>query len=100
SCCASAASWTCEATMIEARDVTVAIGGKRIIEAIDFETRPGEVVAIVGPNGSGKSTFLKALSGELTYDGAIAYNGRDLAATKPTQAATVRAVLPQATVLG
>jgi iron complex transport system ATP-binding protein len=86
--------------MIEAQGVSVSIGGKRIIANIDFVARPGEVVAIVGPNGSGKSTFLKALSGELGYSGRISFNGGDLATMKPAQAATVRAVLPQATSLG
>jgi iron complex transport system ATP-binding protein len=85
--------------MIEAQDVSVSIGGKRIVANIDFATRPGELAAIVGPNGSGKTTFLKALSGELGYGGGIAINGRDLAAMKPAEAASARAVLPQATSL-
>ena len=85
--------------MIEARDVSVAIGGKRIVAHVDFTAWPGEIAAIVGPNGSGKTTFLKALSGELAYTGGIALNGRDLKAMKPVEAATYRAVLPQATTL-
>ncbi len=85
--------------MIEAQDVSVSIGGKRIVANIDFATRPGELAAIVGPNGSGKTTFLKALSGELGYGGRIAINGRDLAAMKPAEAASARAVLPQSTSL-
>jgi len=85
--------------MIEAGDVAVSIGAKRIISGVDFEARPGEVVAIVGPNGSGKSTFLKALSGDIGYSGRIAFNGRSLADMKPVEAATARAVLPQATTL-
>lgn len=85
--------------MIEAQDVSVSIGGKRIVTDIDFATRPGALTAIVGPNGSGKTTFLKALSGELAYGGRIAINGRDLAAMKPPEAASARAVLPQATSL-
>lgn len=85
--------------MIEARDVSVAIAGKPIVTGVDFEARPGEVAAIVGPNGSGKTTFLKALSGELAYTGSIALNGRDMSAMKPVEAATQRAVLPQATTL-
>ncbi|WP_192183536.1 heme ABC transporter ATP-binding protein [Mesorhizobium amorphae] len=85
--------------MIEARDVSVAIAGKPIVTGVDFEARPGEVAAIVGPNGSGKTTFLKALSGELVYTGSIALNGRDMSAMRPVEAATQRAVLPQATTL-
>jgi len=85
--------------MIEARDVSVSIGSKRIISNVDFEMRPGEVAAIVGPNGSGKTTFLKAMSGDLPYAGRIAINNRDLAALKSWEAAAMRAVLPQATAL-
>lgn len=85
--------------MIEVRGLSVSIAGKRIVSGIDFETKPGQISAIVGPNGSGKTTFLKALSGELPYSGSVLLNGRDLSAMKPVEAATVRAVLPQATVL-
>lgn len=85
--------------MIELRDVSVAIGAKRIVSGIELEARPGEVAAIVGPNGSGKSTLLKALSGDLAYGGRIAINGREAAAMKPAEAAAVRAVLPQAATL-
>jgi iron complex transport system ATP-binding protein len=85
--------------MIEARDVSVSIGGKQIIANVDFEIRSGELAAIVGPNGSGKTTFLRAVSGDLSYSGVIRINGRDIAALKPWQAAAMRAVLPQATAL-
>jgi iron complex transport system ATP-binding protein len=85
--------------MIEARDVSVSIGKKHIVSDVGFEARPGEIAAIVGPNGSGKTTFLKALSGEHVYTGRVTVNGRDLAAMTPAEAASLRAVLPQATTL-
>lgn len=82
--------------MIEARDLGVTIGRRRILEGVDLLARPGELTAIVGPNGSGKTTLLKALSGDLVYSGRISIAGSDLAALKPWQAAGLRAVLPQA----
>lgn len=85
--------------MIEARDVSVSIGGKPILHGVDFAAEPGSVTAIVGPNGSGKTTFLKALSGDLDATGMIRLNGRDLREMKPWQAASLRAVLPQSTTL-
>lgn len=85
--------------MIEASDVSVSIGKKRIVSGVDFAVRPGEIAAVVGPNGSGKTTFLRALSGDLPYTGDISINGRAVAAMHPSEAAAMRAVLPQATAL-
>ncbi|MEP9395873.1 heme ABC transporter ATP-binding protein [Mesorhizobium sp. KR2-14] len=85
--------------MIEARNISVSIGSRRIISDVDFEVRAGELAAIVGPNGSGKTTFLKALSGDLPYSGKIEINNRDMAGLKPWETASMRAVLPQATAL-
>ncbi|MGE0501841.1 MAG: heme ABC transporter ATP-binding protein [Rhizobiaceae bacterium] len=85
--------------MIEGLDVSVSIGGKKIVSGIDFEVRPGEVAAIVGPNGSGKTTFLRALAGDLPYVGELTINGRTVAKMAPADAAVMRAVLPQAMAL-
>lgn len=46
------------------------------LEAMSFQARPGEVVAILGPNASGKSTILKLISGALQpLSGRIFLNG-------------------------
>lgn len=85
--------------MIEAENLSVAIGKKCIIENIDFTARPGELTAIVGPNGSGKTTLLRALSGDLSFTGRALINGKLFGTLKPWQMAASRAVLPQATSL-
>ena len=53
--------------MIEATDLDVFIGNKRIVTGTSFEARPGEFVSIVGPNGSGKTTLMRALCGDLDF---------------------------------
>ena len=85
--------------MIEAANVSVHIGRKRILSAVGFSAEPGQVTAIVGPNGSGKSTLIKALCGDLYYEGSITFNGRELAKLQPAEAAVMRAVLPQSITL-
>lgn len=83
--------------MLETSRLSVAIGGRTIIEGIDLACEPGRVTAIVGPNGSGKSTLLKALSGELRYEGSARLHGKEISALKPHISAGLRAVLPQST---
>jgi iron complex transport system ATP-binding protein len=85
--------------VIEAEDLTVRLGARRILHGIAFTAFAGELTAIVGPNGSGKTTLLRALSGDVAFDGKVRMNGRDLSTLKPWQAAEMRAVLPQATSL-
>jgi len=54
--------------MIRLRAVTLARGGKVLLERADAAIAPGERVALVGPNGSGKSTLLAAIVGEAVLD--------------------------------
>jgi ATP-binding cassette subfamily B protein len=52
---------------------------RMVLEGIHFETKPGEVIAIVGPSGSGKSTMMSLL--QRFYDpthGVIRLDGVDL----------------------
>ncbi|MGH7122466.1 MAG: ABC transporter ATP-binding protein [Acetobacteraceae bacterium] len=51
--------------MIAARALTVELGGRCILDAIDFVAEAGSLTVLAGPNGAGKSTLLKALCGIL-----------------------------------
>jgi iron complex transport system ATP-binding protein len=49
------------------------------LAATTFETRGGELMAIIGPNGSGKSTLLEVVSGHLKpREGTVKLGGQDL----------------------
>jgi len=45
--------------------VTARVGGQTLLEGIDFEVRPGEVVGLIGRNGVGKTTLLRIASAAL-----------------------------------
>ena len=56
---------------LSARSVSVALGGRTVLHAIDLDIVPGQWTCIVGPNGAGKSTLLKALAGVLPCSGSV-----------------------------
>jgi cobalamin transport system ATP-binding protein len=60
---------------LEARALSVALNGARIIEPLDLTVAGGEWVVIIGPNGAGKSTLLRALSGIIEFSGDVIVDG-------------------------
>jgi peptide/nickel transport system ATP-binding protein len=72
------------------RSIAALIAGRSVRwvkanEALDFEARRGQTVAIVGESGCGKSTFAKVLMGlETATDGAIVFEGDDIAESAVT----------------
>jgi ATP-binding cassette subfamily F protein uup len=51
-------------TVLELEDVTLAPGGKPLLEDVTWQLGPGDRVGIVGINGSGKTSLLRVLAGE------------------------------------
>lgn len=61
------------------RGVSVSLGGRRVLDGVDFAVRPGEVVALVGASGSGKTTLLRCLNGLVRPEsGTVEFQGRAL----------------------
>jgi tungstate transport system ATP-binding protein len=63
--------------VLEARDIVIKKGGRRILSIAHLAVEPGEVLAIIGPNGAGKSTLLTVLAClDLPTSGAVFFHGR------------------------
>ena len=53
---------------LHARDISLALGARHILESVDLAVDPGQRVGLVGPNGVGKSTLLRIVAGQLHPD--------------------------------
>ena len=73
--------------MLAARNVTRRFGSLLALDAVDFDARPGEFVALLGENGAGKTTLMNILAGRLRPDaGSIELFGRPLLPGSPAAA--------------
>jgi polar amino acid transport system ATP-binding protein len=64
--------------MVKAEQVHKSFGSLDVLQGIDLEVAPGEVMCLIGPSGSGKSTFLRLINhlekldaGRLWVDGEL-----------------------------
>jgi len=74
--------------VLELRDITKSFGSVQALSGVDFEVRPGEVMALVGDNGAGKSTLIKCVAGTHTADsGQIFFEGTEVHIHGPKDAA-------------
>src|ERR1041385_4683310 len=76
--------------MLEIRNLRAQVQDKDILKGINLTVNPGEVHSIMGPNGSGKSTLAQVLARREAYEvtgGEVLFNGKDLLAMKPEEAA-------------
>ncbi len=82
---------------LEARRLTLRLGGVAVVEGADLALAPGEVSALLGPNGAGKSTLLRGLAGlQAPWEGQVLLGDRPLADLPGRQRAREIGYLPQA----
>ena len=82
------------AKLLLVRDLNVGYDSVQVLFNINFEVADGKIVALLGTNGAGKSTLLRAIAG-LTQasGGAVIFDGHDISAIEPTQAASLGIVM-------
>jgi ABC-type branched-subunit amino acid transport system ATPase component/ABC-type branched-subunit amino acid transport system permease subunit len=51
--------------VLTAIDLTAGYGALPVLQKLNFQVRPGEMVALIGANGAGKSTIMRAIAGLL-----------------------------------
>ena len=49
--------------MITIANLTAIRGGRRILDDVSFDVRPGEILGVIGPNGAGKTTLFECIAG-------------------------------------
>jgi len=75
----------CGLHCIRVKHLSVTLADQKIIEDINLHVHCGSLLAIIGKNGAGKSTLVKAILGEIPYDGTIEFRDmKDKTLQSPT----------------
>src|SRR5262249_41988388 len=83
--CADGRGRVTDVSCLAVEDLTIAFGGVRVLDAVNFSIASGELVGLVGPNGSGKTTLVNILSGYLRPDaGEVRLEGRRIDGLRPS----------------
>lgn len=69
-------------TIINVENLSVSFGDKQVIKEASFSVKNFEIIGIIGESGAGKSTTVKAMLGELKFEGSITIMGINARKTK------------------
>lgn len=61
----------CGLCRIELKDVSVTLEHDELLSGINLHIHCGELAVLIGPNGGGKTTLLRAMLGQVPYQGSI-----------------------------
>lgn len=65
--------------LLQVRGLVKSYGRRRVVDGVDFEVDPGEIVGLLGPNGAGKTTSFRMACGMIDPDaGTVILGGKDV----------------------
>jgi tungstate transport system ATP-binding protein len=71
---------------LRVNDLNLCLGGRHVLNGLDFELTGEGVTVVLGPNGAGKTLLLRVLHGLLRPDaGEVSWNGLHPRAARPRQ---------------
>jgi lipopolysaccharide export system ATP-binding protein len=66
-------------SLLKVRGLVKTYGRRRVVDGVDFEVNPGEIVGLLGPNGAGKTTTFRMACGMIDPDaGNVTLAGHDV----------------------
>lgn len=66
-------------SLLTVRSLVKNYGSRRVVDGVDFEVFPGEIVGLLGPNGAGKTTTFRMTCGLVEPDsGSVTLAGNDV----------------------
>ncbi|MGB3069972.1 MAG: ABC transporter ATP-binding protein [Ottowia sp.] len=68
--------------MLQIENLHAFYGKSHVLHGVNFDVRPGEIVALLGRNGSGRSTTAKAIMGLVDCQGSMRWKGQELVGRK------------------
>ena len=65
--------------LLAAEGLVKSYGRRRVVDGVEFEVEPGEIVGLLGPNGAGKTTSFRMTCGLVEPDGGkVTLGGKDV----------------------
>jgi lipopolysaccharide export system ATP-binding protein len=58
-------------SLLRVRGLVKNYGRRRVVDGVDFEVEPGEIVGLLGPNGAGKTTTFRMACGMIEPDAGV-----------------------------
>lgn len=78
--------------LLHFKNIKKSFSGNVVLDGVDFEIYPGQVIALAGENGAGKSTLMNILFGMSViretggYEGEIIFEGKTVKVQSPEDA--------------